>query len=64
MAFGNGTHFCMGAPLGRMEVMIAFEQIFERMSNLRFAEGKNDFANHHAVIFRGPKELYIEFDKA
>jgi len=43
MAFGNGTHFCMGAPLGRMEVMTAFEQIFARMANLRFAEDKNDF---------------------
>jgi cytochrome P450 len=64
MAFGNGTHFCMGAPLGRMEVMIAFEQIFARMSNLRFAEGKNDFENHHAVIFRGPTKLHIEFDKS
>ncbi len=64
MAFGNGTHFCMGAPLGRMEVMIAFEQIFARMTNLRFAEGKNDFANHHAVIFRGPTHLAIEFDRA
>ncbi len=64
MAFGNGPHFCMGAPLGRMEVMVAFEQIFARMTNLRFAEGKNDFSNHHAVIFRGPQKLFIEFDRA
>jgi cytochrome P450 len=63
MAFGNGPHFCMGAPLGRMEAMIAFERIFARMENLRFAEGKNDFKNHWAVIFRGPQELHIEFDK-
>jgi cytochrome P450 len=64
MAFGNGAHFCMGAPLGRMEAMVAFERIFARLDNLRFAPGKNDFKNHWAVIFRGPQELHIEFDKA
>ena len=63
MAFGNGPHFCLGAPLGRMEAVTAFERIFARMENLRFAEGRNDFANHEAVIFRGPQKLYIEFDR-
>lgn len=62
VAFGNGHHFCMGAPLGRMEAQIAFERIFARMTNLRFAEG-NDFRNQDAVIFRGPDALHIEFDK-
>ena len=64
MAFGNGPHFCMGAPLARLESMAAFERIFTRLTNIRFAEGKNDFANHHAVIFRGPQQLFIEFDRA
>jgi cytochrome P450 len=62
MAFGNGPHRCMGAPLGRMEAMIAFDRIFARLDNLRFAAAKNDFANHHTVIFRGPQRLYLEFD--
>jgi cytochrome P450 len=62
MAFGNGAHFCMGAPLGRMEAMIAFERLFARLENLTFAAGKNDFENHHTVIFRGPQRLFVEFD--
>lgn len=62
VAFGNGPHFCLGAPLGRMEATVAFERIFARLANLRFAPGKNDFANHRTVIFRGPQELHIEFD--
>ena len=64
MAFGNGPHFCLGAPLGRMEAVTAFERIFARMDNLRFAEGRNDFRNQEAVIFRGPDHLYIGFDRA
>jgi cytochrome P450 len=54
----------MGAPLGRMEAAIAFERIFARMNNLRFAADKNDLHNHEAVIFRGPERLFIEFDPA
>ncbi len=62
VAFGHGIHFCIGAPLARLEAMIAFERIFARMGNLRFAEGKNDFANQWTPIFRGLHELHIEFD--
>jgi hypothetical protein len=45
-----------------MEAVVAFEQIFARMPNLRFAEAGNTFANDHTVIFRGPERLLIEFD--
>jgi cytochrome P450 len=62
MGFGNGPHFCMGAPLARLEAMIAFERIFARMGNIQFAEGSKS-ENHWAVIFRGPSKLDITFDK-
>jgi cytochrome P450 len=64
LAMGGGPHVCAGAPLGRLEALIAFEHIFARMKNIRFAAGKNDFANLDTVLFRGPQRLYIEFDKA
>ena len=64
MAFGHGRDFCLGAPLGRMEAVTAFERVFARLENLRFAEGRNDFANQDAVIFRGPQRLYVEFERS
>lgn len=63
LAFGGGGHLCLGARLGRLEVLIAFQRIFARMTNLRFAPGKNDFASLDAVIFRGLQRLNIEFDR-
>jgi cytochrome P450 len=57
------TH-CTGAGLSRLEQNIAFEQIFERMKNLRFSPGKNDFSHHPNVTLRAMKELWIQWDPA
>ena len=62
MAFGNGIHFCLGAPLARMEAVIAFEQIFDRLDAIRFPPGEVRLRNQNAALFRGPDKLFIEFD--
>jgi Cytochrome P450 len=35
--FGHGTHFCMGAHLGRLEVTVALNALFDRISRLELA---------------------------
>jgi cytochrome P450 len=37
VAFGHGVHHCLGAPLARMEMQIAFPALFERFPGLREA---------------------------
>jgi cytochrome P450 len=37
LAFGHGVHFCLGAPLGRMEARIALPALFERYPDLQLA---------------------------
>lgn len=39
LAFGFGSHFCLGNALARLELKIMFETVFERLPDLRIADG-------------------------
>jgi len=61
--FGLGLHFCLGAPLARLEAKIAYERLFTRLGEIRLAEG-NDFQNVDSPVFRMPHQLLLEFAPA
>lgn len=61
MAFGAGIHYCLGASLARMEARVAFEQLFTRLKEIRFAPGKNDFRHGPSHVIRGFRELWLDF---
>jgi len=61
ISFGFGRHFCLGAPLARFELKIILEELTKRLPGLRLATGQ-DFQAVEAVQFRGPKELWVEWD--
>jgi cytochrome P450 len=52
LAFGHGVHHCLGAPLARMEMRIAFPALLRRFPTLALAE---DFAD---VPFRSFHFIY------
>ena len=50
MAFGHGVHHCLGAPLARMEMRIAFPALLQRFPELRVTVGPSaDFRSFHAI---------------
>jgi hypothetical protein len=40
LAFGRGRHFCMGAPLARLETPIAIESLWSRLPGFRLVPGQ------------------------
>jgi cytochrome P450 len=54
LAFGDGIHFCLGAPLARAEAQITFEEILRRYPRIELA-GEPTWGG--TFIIRGAKKL-------
>ena len=61
ISFGLGTHFCLGAPLARVELEVAFASLARRFSAIRLVE--DEPPRQPSLVFRGVQELAIEFDR-
>jgi len=59
LAFGFGPHFCLGAPLSRMETRVAMEELTRRVASFRLC-ADNDGAYAPSYFLRVPTRVSIE----
>ncbi|MET3936603.1 cytochrome P450 [Arthrobacter sp. OAP107] len=63
LAFGHGIHFCLGAPLARLEARIALQSVLERLPGLALTPGAH-LERMDSTIVYGVKELPVSWQAA
>jgi len=61
LSFGQGIHFCLGAPLARMEAQIAFSTLLRRLPDLRLKNPPHLLRWRPSMILRGLAALPVKF---
>nr|WP_250193050.1 cytochrome P450 [Bacillus velezensis] len=60
LSFGQGSHYCLGAPLARLEAKIALSHFFEQVPAWRFTEDQEPNLVP-SPVFHGVDRLLVEF---
>jgi cytochrome P450 len=61
VAFGQGIHYCLGAPLARLEGEIAFATLLRRLPNLRLSVPASELRWRQGLELRGLESLPVTF---
>ena len=59
LAFGHGIHYCLGAPLARLEGEIAIGRLLARFPSLRLAVEPADLRRRTSTLVHGLRELPV-----
>lgn len=63
LAFGHGIHFCMGAPLARLEAEVVLQAVSQRLPGLRLKDGfQPDYVPN--IAFRCLTALPVTWDRS
>jgi cytochrome P450 len=61
LSFGQGIHFCLGAPLARMEAQIAFTTLLRRLPDLKLKNPPSSLRWRPGIFLRGLASLPVRF---
>jgi len=61
LGLGHGAHFCMGAPLARMEMKVILEELVRRLPHMQLKPDQK-FRYFPTLTFRGVQNLEVKWD--
>ena len=61
LSLGYGAHYCLGAPLARLEALVVLEELSARLLSLRLVPGQTLRVQPNTT-FRDPLSLLVEWD--
>ena len=61
LAFGQGIHYCLGAPLARLEGQVAINTLLQRLPNIHLASKPDELRWRGGMILRGLEALPVAF---
>ena len=64
MAFGHGRHYCLGAPLARLQLQIGLSALLEAFPTLSIAVPEHEVEWSTGQFIRGPLALPVRWDDA
>ena len=59
LSLGHGAHYCLGAPLARLEATVALERLFTRFPGLELAVGEAELAPHAGFVGNSVRALPV-----
>lgn len=60
LTFGQGLHFCLGAPLAQLEGKVCVQKLIDRFPALRYSGAELVWVD--AIVMRGPTRLPLRLD--
>lgn len=57
LTFGLGIHYCIGAPLARLELQTSFQSLLKRFPNIHLATNRIEYAG--GFVIRGHKAMPV-----
>ena len=61
VAFGFGSHYCLGQALARLELSVMFEQVLSRLPDLDFASDPDGLPRRRANFISGLESMPVRF---
>lgn len=62
LGYGHGIHYCVGAPLARLEGRIALATLLRRLPDLQLAGEPEEMSWRGGLIMRGLRQLPVRFE--